>query len=111
MAVMAASVHFSWVLASVWKFVELLHGQGVHIGAQANGAVACAVFDDAHHTRRTHATVHGNTPLRQLGGDQICRMHFSKAKLRVGVNLFANRGNASGLGGNGINDFHNFSLL
>jgi hypothetical protein len=51
--------------------------------------------------------VHGDTPLRQLGCDQISSLHFSKTQLRVGVNLFAYRGNASGLGGDGINDFHN----
>ena len=51
MAVVAAGVHLAGVLAAVVELVELLHGQRIHVGAQANGAVTGAVFQDAHHTR------------------------------------------------------------
>ena len=47
--VMAAGVHLAFVLAGVAEGVELLHGQGVHVGAQANGALRGAIFDNAHH--------------------------------------------------------------
>jgi hypothetical protein len=37
-AVVAAGVHLAGVLAGMREAVELLHGQGVHVGAQADGA-------------------------------------------------------------------------
>jgi hypothetical protein len=37
-AVVAAGVHLAGVFAGVLKGVELLHGQRIHVSAQANGA-------------------------------------------------------------------------
>jgi hypothetical protein len=38
-AIVAAGVHLAGMLAGVGKGVELLHGQRIHVGAQANGPV------------------------------------------------------------------------
>ena len=63
MAIVAAGVHLAGVLAGVGKLVELLHGQGVHVGAQADGTVAVAAFQNAHHPRGAHAAMNGDAPL------------------------------------------------
>ena len=66
MAVVAAGVHLARVLAGVSELVELLHGQCVHVGAQANGSLARAAFQDAHHAGFTHTARNRNAPLGQL---------------------------------------------
>ena len=97
-AVVAASVHFSWVLAGVRKLVELLHGQSVHIGAQANGAVARAVFDNAHHPCGAHAAVNGYPPFSQLGRHHVSGALLLEAKFRMRVDIAAHSADAGGLG-------------
>ena len=97
-AVMAASVHLSWVLAGVWKLVELLHGQGVHIGAQADSPVARAVFDNAHHPSGSHAAVNGYPPFGQLGRDHVSGALLLEAKFWVCVDVAAHSADAGGLG-------------
>ncbi len=66
------------MLARVSKLVELLHGQGVHVGTQANGAVACATFQDTHHACFAHAAMDGDAPLGELLRHQISGANFFK---------------------------------
>ncbi len=97
-AVMAASVHLSWVLAGVWKLVELLHGQSVHIGAQADSPVARAVFDNAHHARGAHAAVDRYSPFGQLGRDHVRGALLLKAQFRMRMDVASHSADAGGLG-------------
>ena len=110
MAVVAASVHLARVLAGVGELVELLHGQRVHVRAQANGFVAAAVLQDTHHARFAHAAVDGNAPLGQFLSNQISGANFFKAQLGVGVDIAADGGDGGSLLGKGIKDFHSLSL-
>ena len=103
---MAAGVHLSGVLAGMGEGVELLHGQGVHVGAQTNGARAIAAFDDAHHACGAHAPVDGNSPGRELLGHHIGGALLLETQLRVGVDVSAHGGQAVGLGQDFFNDFH-----
>ncbi|KAG0732488.1 hypothetical protein G6F23_014269 [Rhizopus arrhizus] len=71
-AIMAARVHLAFVLAGVGKGVDLLHGQRIHVGAQAHGAVAGLVAaDDADDARATQAAVDFDAPFFELGGHHI----------------------------------------
>jgi hypothetical protein len=98
MAVVAAGVHFSWVLAGVWKLVELLHGQGVHVGTQANGAVAYAVFDNAYYPCGAHAAVNRYSPFGELGSYHVSGALLLKTKFRMRVDIAAHSADAGGLG-------------
>ena len=98
MAVVAASVHFSGVLAGVRELVELLQGQSVHIGAQANGAVARAIFDNAHHPCSAHAAVNRYSPFGQLGRHHVRGALLLEAKFRMRVDVAAHSADAGGLG-------------
>ena len=82
----------------MWKLVELLHGQSVHIGTQTDSPVARAVFDNAHHPCGSHAAVNGYPPFGQLGRDQVRGTLFLKAKFRVCVDVAAHSADAGGLG-------------
>jgi hypothetical protein len=106
-------MHFSFVLAGVCKGIELLHGQGVHVGSEANTAAACAAIfavNHAHDASGSHTAQNGNAPIRQLLGHDIGCANFLEAQLGVGMNVFANGRNAGGVRQDGINDFHNDSL-
>ena len=112
-AVVPASVHLALVFAGVGEGVELLHGQGVDVGAQANAAPASAAVTpvhDAHHACGAHAAVNGDAPVGQLFGHHIGGAHFLKAKLRVCMNIFANGRDAGRVGEDGVEDFHAISL-
>ena len=107
--IMPTGVHLARVFTGVFKGVELLHRQCVHVGAQANRAAAGAAFDNAHHARGTHATMNWNAPLSELPGHQVGGADFFKTQLGVGMNFSPDGGNASGLGHDGVNDFHGSS--
>ena len=63
MPVVTATVHFSRVATGMLKGVELLHGEGVDIGAQPNCAGSgCAARDDAHHTCSAQSSVNWDAP-------------------------------------------------
>jgi hypothetical protein len=44
-AIVTTSVHFAGVLAGVGKGVELLHGQGVDVGSEANTSATCTAIN------------------------------------------------------------------
>ena len=61
--VVAASVHFARVFAGVFEGVGFLHGQGIHVGAQANGAAgACGTLNGTYHAGNAQAAMHGDAP-------------------------------------------------
>ena len=112
-AVVTASMHFSFVLAGMCKSVELLHRQGVHVGSEAHTASASTAVSAVHHTHHTggsHAAQNGNAPIGELLGHHIGCANFLEAQLGVGVNVFANGRYAGGVRQDGIDDFHNHSL-
>ena len=109
MTIVAAGVHLAVVFAGVLKGVELLHGQGVHVGAQANGTpagAAVAAMHDAHHTRLAQPAVDGNAPFGELARHHIGGAHFFKAQLGVGMDIPAHRCNTRGLGDDGVDNVH-----
>ena len=91
-------MHLSWVLAGVRELVELLHGQSVHISAQTNGAVARAVFDNAHHPCGAHAAVDRYPPFGQLGRHHVRGALLLEAKFGMRVDVAAHSADAGGLG-------------
>ena len=112
-AIVSARVHLAFVLAGVRKGVELLHGQGVHVGSEAYAASASTAIAAVHHTHHTggaHAPQNGNAPVGQLLGHHIGRANFLEAQLGVRVDVFANGRNAGGVGQDGVDDFHDHSL-
>ena len=112
-AIVPASVHFSFVLAGMCKGVEFLHGQGVHIGSEAHTSAASAAITavhHAHHTRGSHAAQNGNAPIGELLGHNIGSANFLEAQLGVSMNVFANSRNAGGVRQDRVDDFHNHSL-
>jgi len=94
------------VLAGVGELVELLHGQGIHVGTQANGTVARPAFQNTHDACFTHAAMDGDAPLGQLLRHQIGGANFFKTQLGVGVDVAANGSDGGSLLGEGIKDFH-----
>ena len=108
-AVVAAGVHLALVAAGVGKGVEFLHGQRVHVGAQADGTAtraAVAPVHDAYHPGGAHAPVDGDAPFGEFGGHQVGGALLFKAQFGVGVDVAAQRGHGVGLCGNGVYDFH-----
>ena len=95
------------------KGVELLHGQGVDVGAQSHTtstSPAIAAVHNANDTGGAHAAVNGNAPVGELLGHDIGRADFLEAQLGVRVNVFANGRNAGRVGEDGVDDFHDHSL-
>ena len=112
-AIVAASVHFAGVLAGVGKGVELLHGQGVDVGTQANASTtfaAVTAMNNADDACGAHAAVNGNAPVSELLGDHVGCALFFEAQLGVSVNVFANGRNAGRVCEDGVDDFHAYSL-
>ena len=109
-AIVAAGMHLSRVHAGVGKGVRLLHGQGVHVGTQANSPCGRARLDDAHHAGGAQAPVDGNAPFGQLGRHHVGGAHFLKAKLGVGVQVAAYGGNGWGVVDDGFDQMHKWAL-
>jgi hypothetical protein len=81
----------------VGKGVELLHGQRVHVGPQADGPAtgpAVAPVHDAHHAGGAHAPMDGDAPFGQPPGHDIGGAHLFEAQFGVRVDVTADRGDA-----------------
>nr|GEU28156.1 probable 3-hydroxyisobutyrate dehydrogenase-like 2, mitochondrial [Tanacetum cinerariifolium] len=89
MAVMAARVHLAGMARRVLERVHFLHGQGIHVGAQADGARGRAVLDDADDAGHAQAADDGDAPRRQFFGDHVGRALFFVAKFWMGVQVAA----------------------
>ena len=110
---MAASVHFAGVFTGMRKGVELLHGQGVDVGTQANASTtfaAVTAMNNADDACGAHAAVNGNAPVSELLGHHVGCALFFEAQLGVSVNVFANGRNAGRVCEDGVDDFHGYSL-
>jgi hypothetical protein len=110
--IVTAGVHFSFVLTGMRKGVELLHGQGVHVGSEADTAAACTAITAMHnadHTGGAHAAQNRNAPIGQLLGHHIGRANFLEAQLGVGVNVFADGSDAACVGEDGVEDLRDDS--
>ena len=108
-AVVAAGVHLARVLAGVGKGVVLLHGQGIDVGAQADGPAALAAIaavHDAHHPGGAQPPVNGNAPFGELVRHHVGGAHLFEAQLGVGMDVPAHGGDAGGLRQDGIDQFH-----
>jgi len=92
------------------KGIDLLHGQGIHVGAQTNGTLASAAFKNADHTGLTQTTVDLNTPFGQLFCHHVGSANFFKTQLGVGVNVASNGRQTGRLQNDVVNQFHGFSL-
>ena len=88
-AIVPAGVHTPRIGGGVGKLVVLLHGQGVHIGTQANGAAATAFLDHAHKPSFAQTAMHGDAPRLQFFSNQGAGAFFSKTQFGVGVDVAA----------------------
>jgi hypothetical protein len=68
---MTAGVHAAWMTAGVGKLVVLCHGQGVDVGAQANGARAGPTLNHTHHPGLGQTPMHLNAPGLQCAGNHL----------------------------------------
>jgi hypothetical protein len=75
------------------KGIEFLHGQGIHVGPQSNGAVGVTTFDNANHPGRAHAPVDRNAPFSELLRYNISRADLFKTQFRVCMNIASYAGN------------------
>jgi hypothetical protein len=87
-----------WCWLAWAKVLNSVHGQRVHVGAQAHGAVAGAVLDDAHHAGGAQAAVDGNAPFGELGRHHVGGAHFFEAQFGMGMDVTPDGGDAGGLG-------------
>ena len=111
--VVAASVHLALVFAGVCKGIELLHGQSVNVGSEANAAAACTTITPVHDADNpcgAHAAVNGDAPIGQLFGHHIGGSYFFEAQLGMRMDVFANGRNAGRVCEDGVDDFHTHSL-
>ena len=103
MAVVAAGVHFPLVLAGVLKRIGFLHGQRIHVCAQANGFVSrvCVgwqvTLDHAHHASDAQTAVHLKTKACELFSHQRCGPLFLVTQLWVRVYVTSDTGYVCGL--------------
>src|SRR5438067_7167506 len=91
MAVVAACMHLARMARRVLKCVEFLHGQRIHVGAQADGPVRAAVPDDADHAGDAQAAHDLDAPFIEAGGDHVGGTLFFIAELGVGVDVAPDR--------------------
>ena len=64
-AVVAAGMHSARVTAGVVETVVLFHRQRIHVGAQADGALALAPLKNANNACAPHTSHHRNAPTLQ----------------------------------------------
>jgi hypothetical protein len=105
-----ACVHLARMFAGVFELVELLHGQGVHVGAQTNGFVAGAVFQNTHDACFAQTAVHLEAPVGEQLGDEFGRAQLFKTQLRMRMDVATHSRNAGRLGNERVNNFYSDSL-
>ena len=105
-AVMAAGMHHALGGGTIRNVVQLLDRQGVHVGAQADGAVAGAVAQHADHAGHAHAAMHLDPPGFELPGDDLGGAVFRHAKFGMGVEILPDGGEFGLVAANGIEGGH-----
>ena len=86
-AVVAAGVHDVLVGRCVLEGVELIYGESVHVGAQADAAFAVALPQHAADARLADAGVNVEAEFVQKFGDFFGCTCFLKTQFRVGVEI------------------------
>jgi hypothetical protein len=104
--VMAAAMHAPLVLRAVLEGVEFVHGQRVHVGAEADGARAVADTDGADHAGPGDAGMDLAAEFLQLAGDDVAGAVFLETKLRMGMDIAPPLGHFGMGGGNARLEFH-----
>ena len=90
-AVMAAAVHLAVMARTVFELVFLLHRQGVHVGAQHDGAVRRALAQHADHAGLGDAGMDLDAPAAQRAGHHLGGAVLFVAQLRMGVQIAPQR--------------------
>ena len=89
---MAAGVHASGVAAAIGDIVGLLHGQGVHVGAQADRLFAVARAQHAHDAGAADAAMHLDPPFGEQARDKLRRPVLLQPEFGIGVDVAADFG-------------------
>ncbi len=98
-AIVATGVHDALGLGPVAVAALFLKAQGVHVGAQAHGAVPGPAPQGADHAHAADALRHlVEAEFAQLGGDEGRRAALLEAELRVGVQVAPPGGHLQGQG-------------
>ncbi|MCY1521686.1 hypothetical protein D9M68_565110 [compost metagenome] len=106
-AVMATGVHLAVVLAGMRERVDLLHGQRVHVGAQAHGAVSRLVAaDDPDDARAAQPAMDFDAPFFKLRGHHVGRAEFLEGQFGMRVDVASNLGNVVMPRDDGFEEFH-----
>ena len=105
-AVMAAGMHHALGRAAIRDVVQFLDRQGIHVGAQADGAVAGAVAQHAHHAGDADAAMHLDAPGFELAGDDLGGAMFGHAEFGMGVEILPDGGQFGMVAANGIEGGH-----
>ena len=100
--VVAASVHDARVATGVSEACGFVDGQRIHVGAQADAALAGAFFELPHQPCAPQAPRDLIAPSAQLFCDQIAGAVFLVAHFGVPVNVAADRDELIGLGLQGV---------
>ena len=87
MTVVTACMHLAGVARRMVKCVEFLHGQRVHVGAQADCARRVAILDDADHAGDAQPAHDGNAPFGQARSHHVGGALFFVAEFRMGVDV------------------------
>jgi len=101
-AVMAAGMHHALGRAAVADVVQLHDRQGVHVGAQPDGAVAGPVAQHADHAGDADAAMHLDPPGFQLPRNDFCRAVLGHAKFRMGMEILPYGGQFGVVAANGV---------
>jgi hypothetical protein len=97
--IVAAVVAYAGVGGLPRVAAEVLSGQGVHLGAEANGAArSCAAPEDTDYAGLADAFCDPNTQGPQLFGANCRGAVLLVSEFRVGVKVFANLFDATGRG-------------
>ena len=86
---MAAGVHQAWAATGPDVAGVFNDGQGVHVGAQAQGLAALAALEATDHTGATYSCADLIAPVGELAGHQRGRAVLLKGQLGVGVDVAA----------------------
>ena len=100
--VVAASVHDAHVATGIRQACGFVDGQRIHVGAQADAALARAFFELTHQPRAPQAPGDLVAPSAQLFCDQIAGAVLLVAHFGVPVNVAADRNELIGLGLQGL---------
>jgi hypothetical protein len=99
MAIMAAGMHDIWIVAGIGKPGCLLDRQRIHIGTNADPALASSALQRGDNTCSGDTGGHFITPGRKMGGNQLAGAAFLKGKLRILVQIVAKGDDLVEIGG------------